>query len=307
VIAIICHDAGGAEIVSSLVRRRGLNCRYALAGPAIKVFARKLGDIPNDSVGQAIEGAEGLICGTSSPASFELDAIALARRRGIPSVSILDHWINYRDRFEVQGTVRLPDELWVVDVEAEALAASTFPGVPLTRIENPYRLDVLDRLRDLDARTNRAPQATGKTALYVTEPTSEHAQRMHGDRRYWGYTETQALGWFLSALRIVDPDVSRVVVRPHPSERMEKYLFARQLCPVELVIRNDDDLLEEISDADLIAGCNSMAMVVGTWANKRVLCCIPPDGRGYALPDTGVEFAAHDPALTALLASSTIA
>lgn len=305
-IAITCHDAGGAEIVSSLVRRRRLQCRYALAGPAINIFARKLGDISNESIEQAIDGAEGLICGTSSPSTFELDAIALARGRTVRSVSILDHWINYRERFEVRGELMLPDDLWVVDAAAERLATGTFPGVPVTRIENPYQLDVLDRLRELDARSSRTRLA-GKTALYVTEPTSEHAERKFGDRRYWGYTETQALGWFLSAVGRIDPDIRRLIVRPHPTEPIEKYLFARQAGAVEVVVRNDRDLLEEISETDLIAGCNSMAMVVGTWAKKRVICCIPPQGRGYSLPDTGVEFAAHDPALTALLAHSTVA
>lgn len=306
-IAVACHDAGGAEIVSSLVQRGALSCRFAVAGPAARIFQRKLGPFSNERPGDILPGAERLICGTSLPATLELEAIALARRHGVRSVAILDHWINYRERFARDQHTVLPDELWVVDETAERLARAAFPETPVTRIENPYRLDFLERLRAYDAHPPDPTAPSLKTALYVTEPTSEHAARMHGDPRYWGYTETEALQWFLSLLPLIDPQVGQVIVRPHPSEQPAKYAAAAAGSRLDVTISNDRDLIEEIHGAALVAGCNSMAMVVGGWAGKRVICCIPPGGRGYVLPGEGVEFAAQNRAWTAARARNPTA
>ena len=38
VIGIVCHDAGGAEIVSSYILQNNIIVKYCLEGPAIKVL-----------------------------------------------------------------------------------------------------------------------------------------------------------------------------------------------------------------------------------------------------------------------------
>lgn len=300
-IAVVCHDAGGAEIISSYLRRGGRAYRAAVAGPAAAIFARKLAGFRNEPRDEILRDAEFLLCGTSVPATFELEAISLARAAGLRSVALLDHWINYRERFSRDGRVTLPDELWVVDETAERKAVDLFPDLRVTRIDNPYRLDVLEDLqRRSAARPAGAPGAV-RTALYVTEPTSEHAQRMHGDPAYWGYTETGALEWFLACATDLDPALDRIVIRSHPSEASDKYSFARARSPLAVEFSQARELLQDIGEADLVAGCNSMAMVVAAWAGKRVVCCIPPGGRGFSLPSPGIAFAADDPACLARL------
>ena len=38
--AIVAHDAGGAEVLSSYVRQQGLDCLFSLRGPALAIFER---------------------------------------------------------------------------------------------------------------------------------------------------------------------------------------------------------------------------------------------------------------------------
>ena len=64
-ICIVSHDAGGAEILSSLIWQRGFECQYVLAGPALKIFQRKLGSVDTRLLQEAILGADWLLCGTS--------------------------------------------------------------------------------------------------------------------------------------------------------------------------------------------------------------------------------------------------
>ena len=45
ICTIVAHDAGGAEVVSSYVRRQNMCCVYSIEGPARKVFERKRGKV----------------------------------------------------------------------------------------------------------------------------------------------------------------------------------------------------------------------------------------------------------------------
>ena len=68
-----------------------------------------------------------VITGTGWSSDLEHQARKLAFSRNIPSVAVLDHWVNYRERFKRNGTSQLPGELWVSDAEA---ATFGFPNVP---------------------------------------------------------------------------------------------------------------------------------------------------------------------------------
>lgn len=290
-IAVVCHDAGGAEIVSSLLRRQNIKCNYALFGPALPIFQRKIDGINNQTISAALCDVDLLICGTSKPSTYELEAIVLAHSRGIKSISVIDHWINYRERFFLVNQLIIPDEIWVVDEAAKQLASEMLPEFNISLITNPYKEDFLEELAVAKQQElNSSRGNDGKTVLYVTEPTSEHAERNYGDARHWGYTEQEAVNYFFENIKDVSPDINKVIIRPHPSEVSSKYSFALNIDGFEVHITKERELVAEIAKADIVAGCNSMAMVVATWANKKVVCCIPPGGRGFNLPDVGIEF-----------------
>ncbi len=60
-----------------------------------------------------------MLCGTSWQSDLEWRATELARRSGKRCVAYLDHWVNYRERFEREGELRLPDAIWVADLYAD--------------------------------------------------------------------------------------------------------------------------------------------------------------------------------------------
>lgn len=286
-VAVAAHDAGGAELVSSYVRQHGLECVYALAGPAIQVFERKLGKIAMESLESAIDHGEWLLCGTSWQSDLEWRAIALARACGKRSVAFLDHWTNYRERFVRGDAGHLPDEILVGDAIALDMARSAFPGVPVRLVPNPYLIDLGAELAQFSRRA-RGSHA-GIDVLYVCEPIAEHALRAHGDERHWGYTEQDALRYFLANLAALDAPIRRIVIRPHPAEAADKYQWASEEFDLPIAVDRDQPLLEGIMECDVVAGCASMAMVVGLLAGKRVVSTIPPGGRACALPQPEIE------------------
>jgi hypothetical protein len=283
---VVAHDAGGAEVLSSYVRRNGVDGLFVLAGPALTVFQHKLGAVQLATLADALPQCDRLLCGTSWQSTLELEAIAAARAHGLPSAALLDHWVNYRARFERGAQLTLPDEIWVGDSMAMAMARDALPETTLRQIDNPYVADLRDELRALPSQSH-----TGQAlrVLYVCEPVAEHALLRFGDERYWGYTEQEALRYFLDHLSLLGKPVEAIVVRPHPSERAGKYDTVLAGCDLPVAMSKGAPLLDEIVAADVVVGANSMAMVVGLIAGRRVFSCIPPGGRPCALPHTEIE------------------
>lgn len=120
--------------------------------------------------------------------------------------------------------------------------------------------------------------------LYVCEPIREHALKQMGDEQYFGYTEESALEYFLSNLSAVAAEGTKIVVRPHPSENPCKYNWVLDRSDWEITIGGKEELISEVKRSTVVVGCESMAMVIGLMANKRVISSIPPGGRLCQLP-----------------------
>jgi hypothetical protein len=295
-ICLVSHDAGGAEILSSYVRQQKPDCRFVLAGPAVKIFERKLGPVQLSSLEVSLAYADSLLCGTSWQSDIEWRAIALASHLEKPSAAFLDHWVNYRERFIRNGETHLPDEIWVGDGLARERAEELFPRRAIRLVDNPYVADLRKELASL--KRSPAPVGGGLSILYVCEPLREHALLEYGNERHWGYVEEDALRYFLTHLDTLGAPVGHIVLRPHPSEKPDKYDWALREFGRPIIRGGGRSLFEEVVDADVVVGCESMAMVIGLLAQRRVMSCIPPGGRPCVLPQTEIE------SLQALVASA---
>ena len=179
-LLVACHDAGGAEIVSSWLRRRpdadAVPC--LLEGPARAIFARKLGPaLRTVDALPSLDGLDLVLCGSSADAPLERGVVRAARAAGVRSAVWLDHWVNYPQRFVLDGAAVLPDEVWVADEHAERLAAETLPGARIRLCGNPYLEDAAAEIHSLEQTRGRG----GERILYLTQPTTVAAQLATGD------------------------------------------------------------------------------------------------------------------------------
>lgn len=286
-VTVVSNDAGGSELVSSYVHKYGPDCVFSLTGPAIKIFERKLGKISILPLDIALSQGNWLLCGTSWQSDIEWNAIKTAKRTGKRSVAFLDHWGNYRERFVRKGITCLPDEIWVGDYQAKDLAKRVLPEVPVRLIENPYFEDLKREISEIPR--TRIPERDELSVLFVSEPLREHGLRRFGNERRWGYFEEEGLHYFLSNLHVLGRPVGRIAIRPHPSEPPEKYDWVKQRYELPIADGGCKSLLEEVVESDIVAGFQSMAMVVGLLAGKRVISCIPPGGKACGLPQPEIE------------------
>lgn len=285
-IAIVTHDAGGAEILSSWLRRCEQPYCLVLDGPAKVIFQRKLGECRSIPLSDAIKQCDWVLCGTSWQSSLERQAINQAKAAGKKVVAFLDHWVNFKERFMEQSVAVYPDEIWVGDIEAEKIAHTHFAGVPIVLKPNPYFEDLQIEFGKIKTASSDSKQCS---ILYVCEPIREHALLQHGDERYWGYTEEDALLFFLENKNFLGCSVSKIKIRPHPSESKTKYNWAMNNSPLTIEVGGEKTLLEEIAQASIVVGCESMAMVVGLLTKRRVISSIPPGGKSCRLPQPEIE------------------
>jgi hypothetical protein len=283
IVAIVSHDAGGAEILASYVAQRQVICRFVLEGPAVDIFKRRLGDVEICSLGEAMSACDEILCGTSWQSDIEWRAIERAQRAGKRAVAFLDHWTNYQERFLRKGIQHLPDELWVGDEDAERLARADFPDLPIRLVPNPYFIDIQRQIAECGVKGNSAHRKR-KTILYVSENISEHARVAHGDERYFGYTEFDAIEYLLENINVLGHAIERIVVRPHPSDAIGKHDYLLKMYPGFVQISSGSPLLNQVIEADIVIGSETTAMVVGVLAGKMVISCIPPGGPKCNLP-----------------------
>ena len=129
---IVSHDAGGAFLLSKWCRDWENKCEfvYYLNGPAIDIFKNIIPDICNL---ENIDWKEvsRVITSTGWQTTFEVDAVKVAKNKGIYVVSYLDHWANYTSRFLIDGNLHLPNEIWVADNEAKLIAEKEFYNKPI--------------------------------------------------------------------------------------------------------------------------------------------------------------------------------
>ena len=106
IICIACHDAGAANNIISWVKNsHNIECvKPYLSGPAKKIWEFAYPDIP---VINSIDGIENsisaLLVGTGWQTDFEYQALKYGISAKIRTVSALDHWVNYKERFARGG------------------------------------------------------------------------------------------------------------------------------------------------------------------------------------------------------------
>jgi hypothetical protein len=200
---------------------------------------------------------------------------------------MIDHWVHYRERFVRHGEYCFPDEVWVGDEIGLRMASVELPEVPAKLVPNPYFLDLRDELKEIAVPARR--DFKGIQILYVCDPLRDNGIAIYGDERYWGYTEEDALRYFLDNVWCLSEKIGRIVVRTHPKERRDKYDWARNEFDLPIVTDEGKTLLQQVAASDVVAGCATMAMVVGLIAGKRVVSCIPPSGKTIPLPHAEIE------------------
>ena len=277
-LAVVCHDAGATNLILPWLDLDRLRVQAFVQGPAAALWLQHFGERGRvASLDAALAGARMLLSGTGWATDIEHDARVLATTRGIRSVAVIDHWTNYTARFVRDGHRELPDEIWVADAEAFALARRSFPGHDVRLHPNLYLQHQLEHIAPCP------DPARHPDVLYVLEPArSDWGRQQQG--------EFQALDYFIAHRQHLGlPADGAVHLRPHPADPPGKYdAWIAQQNDSRIRLDEARTLAEAIDRHAWVAGCESMALVVALAAGRRVVCTLPPWAPACRLPQRGL-------------------
>ena len=133
----VCNDAGGASDLVSLINNEVKSKpSFSLAtGPATKIVSHSkisVGvPIARNMLEQNLKKTDLLITSTGWMTNLEKDAVSLANSMSVPTLSVIDHWVNYRERFGPKNT-DLPMHIAVNNLVAFDFCKRIFPQINIS-------------------------------------------------------------------------------------------------------------------------------------------------------------------------------
>lgn len=248
---VAAHDLGGANqvIYSFLSSANG----FALTGPAQKVgLVLGLSNlIENDHVNLA--NFDKLVVSSNLHHQYSDQLLIEAKSLGIPTVGFLDHWVNYRSRWQVR-----PDKIVVTDFLALLNALAIFgpkvrlyPNSYLKKIRHEY--DLFSQFSNL------------RRALFIIQPVGD------------GYTHKgQNPNCVCNSVEklLEKHNVEQVRFRDHVDTDSSQCLLelSEKYSKIEFSISDWADPLElDIFKCNLVVGLDTYALYIARKLGKKVL------------------------------------
>lgn len=207
------HMVFAQHVAGSKFTEAGIDFQYAPGGDWGELA--ELGDRILEKV-----SCDLVVSGTSWGPTIDKAIILAARKKKIPTISIIEHWNLYRERFSrlekgvlFEPLAYLPDIVWVNDgfAKQEAIAAGLVEPEVL-EAGQPHLESQLEKLCSFsDARANNE-------VVFVSERIGDDF--VEGSPLYRGYDEFSSLEFLASAL---DFDRFDLRIKLHPQERSDKY------------------------------------------------------------------------------------
>jgi hypothetical protein len=294
-VLVMARDAGAAAALSpvarALIREGRLGVSIVAYGEAVGVFhARGLPVLSfqsaptEDQVGSLLtrEGAKALLTGTSMQPGKDDTFWSAARRLGIPSIGLLDHWCNYSERFSLRDRFDcVPDRIAIMDdAAAEVLVAEGCPPDLLLVTGQPH-FDELVRdsvtLSRAEVRQELGIDESRPLLVFASEPQA----RFYG--RTLGYDEEDALRAVLDSAAEAAPD-AEVVVKLHPLESGDAFADlpeSERRVGVRVVRAYPAEHL--IRAADVVLGMTSVFLLEAVLTGVPTISVRPESGEDHFL------------------------
>lgn len=178
------------------------------------------------------EGRAGIyLFSTSGWDAFALSAARVAKNHGVPVVYLLDSWMNYRMRVELDGLPPLHVDAYAV-MDELAFEGALRDGIPQSCLKitgHPGLSALMDEfgqhLAQKKERLGRElKEANKRLVVFLSEPVeSDQGASQQDSPIFRGYTEKTVLKLFCENMQKYDNEV-RVMVVPHPREDANEVL-----------------------------------------------------------------------------------
>lgn len=220
-----------------------------------------------------------VITGTTSNDDTDRFLWKAAKNLKIPSIAILDSWMNYIERFKFSsGEILFPDQICVMDEQAKSdMVVESIPSEIISVTGQPYFETVIESFK------NVSPELINsvKKDLRITDNqvvitfASEPMLETYGSKSTLGYDQFTILDEFISALREYSLNEKRdliLLVKLHPRNVKDSFQKYKNLSyeRLQIVLVEDFDTQVLVSVSDLVVGMASMMLIEAALAGKPI-------------------------------------
>jgi hypothetical protein len=212
--------------------------------------------------------------------------IDAARLQGVPSVSVLDFWSNYRGRFSAgdDSLDCVPNRIAVMDTQArDEMIAEGFEPKQLVVTGQPAFDDLANWHAAFTPEKRQAVrQKLGVMedellVVFASQPFSAFAGTDSSLPQYRGFDERSVAAQLLKALEDAATDSHHrvtLIIRPHPRENADSFDHLRSaVVPVRVTM--DGDARETVAAADLVVGMNTVLLIEACYLGCVVVSLQP--------------------------------
>jgi hypothetical protein len=266
-VGIVSHDAGGANILNAMIKyfpETDFHC--FLSGPAIKIIDAHNVQFSADEA-DFFGKVDLVLCGTGST-SYEKKLLRKAKQRSLPTAAFIDHFVNYRDRFVLNGKVVFPDFCFVCDLYSIELAKKELAPYKKIYLCENYLVSYLC------SEITAMAEPENNSVLYILENIEED----------WG---GEALPWEVAFNNFYDnfykiSQFDKIIVRAHPKDEPSIYQSLKKY--KEVTFDYDVSPVISMSKVSTVVGVESYFLYLAHHCGLSVYTSLPNKIRLPRLP-----------------------
>lgn len=252
-ILVVCFDAGGADVVSSWIFVSKLkNFDSYLRGPACKIFDTRIKKI-NQKKKINLEKYDLIITGSSLRSWHEINIIKEAKKLNIPTITFLDHWVNYKKRFLRNKKYYFPNSFVVMDKCAQRIAKLTFKNKEIHLFEN-YRKKYFNIFFKKKKKLRKKNEYLYFSSNYASVKTKK--------------IDHKILFKFENYLIKSGIKNYKIYIRNHPSEDIKKYQST--IDNKKFFKDNSKNIYDCVSNYANFFGSESMGLIFAKYGKRKV-------------------------------------
>ena len=280
-IGIICHDAGGAELISNYIIKNPNNYIYKISGPALKIFKKNIPNYKNSTNQFFFLKSKKIIIGDSWKKNYLVNFLTKAKKNAIKTILYLDHWGSEfkANLTKSDGDIIFPDQFWVTNKLSEVAVKKIFKNNNVFVKKNYYLENMKRLIKEFKIKENLySKRKKSYNILYICEPIDDHfSLNYFKNKKEYKFTEKKAINFFFKNINKINRKIDSICFRPHPSENISKYDWVKKkyFKKFNISVYKDRDMIKQIMNADCLVGCNSFPLVLGVLAKKNVISNIP--------------------------------
>ena len=260
-LGIFSCDPGGAEILSSWLLNYKGKYKVCLKGPAINIFKKKIKGLKNYSSKNVFKSSNKIITSTGWSSKHEINAIIQAKKYKKYVITILDHWVNSRERFIKNKILHLPNEIWVFNKKSLQIAKNLFKKkVIIVKKNDPYFRKTIKQIKLLKKKIKNK-----NNILYLTTPNVDKK-----------FSDLYFFKVFIENLYFFKKNNIKIIFRVHPLDNVKKYLeYINQIKKKYIIEISKNSIEFDLARSNCVFGINSTAQIISALAKIRTINIYP--------------------------------